>query len=86
MFTDDISGEGRIIIDDEIVETVYYWLTIVPRIGPVVAEGSISGSEEVLKKIKNAKTARLTLLDGPTLAVRCRGGKSGTRWVKALRD
>lgn len=85
MFTDEISGNGMIVIDGEVVETVYYWLTVVPKAGPVIAEGSISGSEDVLKKIKIAKTAKLTLLDGPTVAIRCHGGKNGTRWVKAMR-
>ena len=65
MFADEISGDGMIVIDGEIVETVYYWLTVVPKAGPVIAEGSISGSEEVMKKIKNAKIAELTLVDGP---------------------
>jgi hypothetical protein len=36
-----------IIIDGENVEIVYYWLTVVPKAGLVIAEGSISGSEEV---------------------------------------
>ena len=85
MFTDEISGDGMIVIDGEIVETVYYWLTVVPKAGRVIAEGSISGSEEVMKKIKYAKTTRLTLMDGPTVALRCLGGKNGTRWVKAMR-
>ena len=57
---------------------------MVPEAGPEIAEGSISGSEDVVKKIKNAKTANLTLVDGPTVALRCHGGKNGTRWVKAI--
>jgi hypothetical protein len=85
MFLDEISGDGVIVINGQIVETVYYWLTVVPRAGPVIAEGSISGSEDVMKKIKNAKTAKLILVDGPTVALRCHGGKNGTRWVKAMR-
>jgi hypothetical protein len=85
MFTDEIRGDGMIVIDGEIVETVYYWLTVVPKAGPVIAEGSISGSENVMKKIKKAKTLKLILLDGPTVALRCHGGKNGTRWVKAMK-
>jgi len=85
MFTDEISGDGMIDIDGEMVETVYYWLTVVPKAGPVIAEGAISGSEDVMKKIKNAKIAKLTLVDGPTVALRCHGGKNGIRWVKAMR-
>jgi len=55
MFPDEISGDGMIVINGRIVETVYYWLTVVPKAGPVIAEGSISGSEDVMKKIKNAR-------------------------------
>jgi hypothetical protein len=85
MIADEVSGDGMIIIDGENVEIVYYWLTVVPKAGLVIAEGSISGSEEVMKKVKNAKTAKLMLVDGPTVALRCHGGRSGTRWVKAMR-
>ncbi len=84
MITQELSGDGMIIIDGQNVETVYYWLTVVPEAGPVIAEGSISGSEEVMRKIKDAKAARLTLMDGPTVALRCYGGRNGTRWVKAM--
>lgn len=85
MITDEISGDGMIIIDGENVEVVYYWLTVVPKAGRVIAEGSISGSEEVMKKVRNATTAKLTLMDGPTVKLRCHGGRNGTRWVKAMR-
>ena len=43
MATQELSGDGMIIIDGQNVETVYYWLTVVPEAGPVVAEGSIQG-------------------------------------------
>jgi hypothetical protein len=33
MFT-EISGDEIIVIDGETVETVYYWLTVVPKAGP----------------------------------------------------
>jgi hypothetical protein len=85
MIADEVSGDGMIIIDGENVEIVYYWLTVVPKAGLVIAEGSISGSEEVMKKVKNAKTPKLMLVDGPTVALRCHGGRNGTRWVKAMR-
>jgi hypothetical protein len=85
MIADEVSGDGMIIIDGENVEIVSYWLTVVPKAGLVIAEGSISGSEEVMKKVKNAKTAKLMLVDGPTVALRCHGGRSGMRWVKAMR-
>jgi hypothetical protein len=41
---DEISGDGIIIIDGENVDQVYYWLTISPEPGDVIAEGSIAGS------------------------------------------
>jgi hypothetical protein len=55
MFPDEISGDGMIVINGRIVETVYYWLTVVPKAGPVIAEGSISGSEDVMKKNQERK-------------------------------
>jgi hypothetical protein len=82
---DELTGDGTIILDGESVPTVYYWLTVVPVSGPVIAEGSISGSEDVMRKIKKAAAARLVLVDGPTLSLQCHGGRSGVRWVKALR-
>ena len=50
----EISGDGMIIIDGENVESVYYWLTVAPKAGPLLAEGSISVSEELMRKIKRA--------------------------------
>jgi hypothetical protein len=82
---DELTGDGMIILDGESVETVYYWLTMVSEPGPVIAEGSITGSEDVMKRIKRANAATLALADGPTVALRCHGGRSGVRWVKAVR-
>ena len=79
------AGRRHVILDGESVATVYYWLTVVPVSGPVIAEGSISGSEDVMRKIKKATAAQLVLLDGPTFSLQCHGGRSGVRWVKALR-
>jgi hypothetical protein len=86
MFTQELSGDGMITIDGQNVETVYYWLTVVPEAGPVIAVGSISGSEVVMRKVKNAKVAKLTLMDGPTVALQCDGGRNGTRWVRCRHD
>jgi hypothetical protein len=83
--SDDISGNGAVIIDGAEAATVYYWLTISPKAGPLIAEGCISGSEELMRSIKKAETAKLVLEDGLTVVIRCRGGHSGTRWVKAFR-
>ena len=82
---DEISGDGIIIIDGESVAQVYYWLTISPEPGDVVAEGSITGSETLMRKVKNARSAKLALIDGPTVMIRCQGGRNGVRWVKAMR-
>jgi hypothetical protein len=41
--SDDISGNGAVIIDGAEAATVYYWLTISLKVGPPIAEGSISG-------------------------------------------
>ena len=84
---DVISGNGTIILDGSGVEdAVSYWLTISDEPGNLVAEGSISASEDLLRKVKKAKRATLALEDGPPLALKCVGGHNGVRWVKALRD
>jgi hypothetical protein len=83
---DVISGNGSIILDDADVEDdVFYWLTISEEPGKLVAEGSISASEVLLRKVKHAQRAMLALEDGPPLALKCLGGRNGVRWVKALR-
>jgi hypothetical protein len=84
---DVINGNGRIILDGSGIEhAVFYWLTIADEPGKLVAEGSISASEDLLRKVKNANRATLALEDGPPLALKCEGGQNGVRWVKALRD
>ena len=84
---DVISGNGTIILDGNGVEdAVSYWLTISDEPGNLVAEGSISASEDLLRKVKRANRATLALEDGPPLALKCVGGHGGVRWVKALRD
>ena len=79
---DELAGDGTIILNGESIATVYYWLTILPA---SIAGGSISGSEDVTRKIKKAAAAHLVLVDGPTFTLRCHGGRSGIRWVKAVR-
>jgi hypothetical protein len=83
---DELSGEGTIIIGGEEAAAVYYWLTIVPVAGPVVAEGSITGPEEFMRKVMNATGPKLVLHDGPVVTLQCEGGATGVRWVKALAD
>ena len=82
---DEISGDGIIIIDGKNVDQVFYWLTISPEPGDVIAEGSITGSEALMRKVKNARSAKLVLMDGPTVMIRCEGGHNGVRWVRAMR-
>jgi hypothetical protein len=81
------SGNGRVTIDGVGVEevVVFYWLTIADEPGESVAEGSISGPEELMRKLKKARRATLALEDGPPLDLRCEGGRNGVRWAKALR-
>jgi len=84
---DVISGTGTIILDGKgVADAVCYWLTISEEPGAVVAEGSISAPEDLLRKVKKANRATLALEDGPPLALKCVGGRNGVRWVKALRD
>ena len=84
---DVISGNGTIILDGSGVEdAVSYWLTISDEPGNLLAEGSISASEDLLRKVKKAQQATLALEDGPPLALKCVGGRNGVRWVKAIRE
>jgi hypothetical protein len=82
--TDDLSGNGIIIISGTEIGTVFYWLSVSEEVGPVVAEGSISGSEEIMLSISMAADAHIQLEDGPTFRVLCEGGTIGTRWIKTL--
>jgi hypothetical protein len=83
----DVSGNGTITIDGVRVEgVVFYWLTVAEKPGSLVAEGSIIGPEDVLRKVKKAKRVTLALEDGPPLAVKCAGGRNGVRWIRAIRD
>ncbi len=83
--TDELNGDGMLIIDGRDVALVPYTLTIAPEAGPLIAEGSIRGPEPLMRRVKKAKAVKLALEDGPTVTLRCQGGRSGTRWVKALK-
>ena len=50
----EISGHGTVMIDGFPVENnaVFYWLDICEEPGDLVAEGSIYGSEELMRKVK----------------------------------
>ena len=47
---DELTGDGMLILDGENIATVYYWLTVVPEPGAIIAEGSITGSEDLMRK------------------------------------
>jgi hypothetical protein len=81
---DELTGDGMLILDGENTATVYYWLTVVPQPGAVIAEGSVTGSEDLMRRLKQATVTKLALVDGPTVILKCYGGRGGVRWVKAL--
>lgn len=83
---DELSGDGTIIFCGEEAGAVYYWLTIVPVAGLVVAEGSITGPEEFMRTVMNTIGPKLVLQDGYVVTLQCEGGATGIRWVKALAD
>ena len=82
---DELVGDGTIIIDGQTVATIPYSLSVAPAAGPLISEGSISGPETLMRRLKNARDVRLALEGGPVVSLRCEGGQSGTRWVKALK-
>lgn len=81
---DELAGDGMIIIDGRDVARVPYSLTVATEPGRLVAEGSISGPEALLRQVKRAKGVKLALEDGAIVAIRCEGGPPGTRRVTAL--
>jgi hypothetical protein len=64
---DELSGDGTIITDGEVIATVYYWLTVMPKSGAVIAEGSITGAEEVMRRIKKSTAPKMALAGAPQL-------------------
>jgi hypothetical protein len=49
---DDLSGEGIAIIDGR-NEKAFYWLTVSPEAGSVLAEGAISGTKQLMRRVIN---------------------------------
>jgi hypothetical protein len=82
---DELSGDGMIVIDGQDVAIVPYSLTLATAASSLIAEGSISGPEPLMRKVKRANDVKLVLENGPVVALRCEGGHSGTRWVKAVK-
>jgi len=83
--TDELRGDGMIIIDGQDVALVPYSLTLASEPGRLVAEGSICGPEPLLRRVKKARGVKLALEDGPVVRLRCLGRHRGTRQVKALK-
>jgi hypothetical protein len=83
--TDELRGDGMIIIEGRDVALVPYSLTLATEPGRLVGEGSICGPELLLRRVKKAKAVKLALEDGAVVTLRCGGGRRGTRWVKALK-
>jgi hypothetical protein len=83
--TDELRGDGMIIIEGRDVAMVPYSLILASARGRLLAEGSIQGPEPLLQRVKNAKGVKLALEDGPVVNLTCKGGQRGTRWVKVLK-
>ncbi len=81
----ELRGDGMIIIDGQNVAIIPYSLSLAPATSSLIAEGSISGPEPLLRKLKRSSEIELALENGPVVALRCEGGRNGTRWVKAVR-
>jgi len=80
--TDELRGDGMIIIGGRDVALVPYSLVRAGAPGRLVAEGSIHGPEPLLQRVKKARAVKLALEDGPVVTLRCAGGCRGTRRVK----
>ena len=82
----EVSGHGTITIDGLLVENdaVFYWLDICEQPGELVAEGSIHGSEQLMRKVKKARRTILEHAAGTSLALKCEGDRNGCAGVKAL--
>ncbi len=83
--TDELRGDGMIIIGGRDVAMVPYALVRASEPGRLVAEGSIQGPEPLLQRVKKARAVKLALEDGPVVTLRCEGGRRGTRRVKLLK-
>jgi hypothetical protein len=70
--SDELSGDGMIILDGESIATVYYWLTVVPEPGAVIAEGSISGWPAMGEGVAPATRAEYTTTEAIPLRLRAK--------------
>ena len=81
----NLTDNGTIFIGAEEAGKVFYWLSLEEEPGPVVAEGCITGSEELMQRIEAAPEARLQFDAGPIFNVVTDGGSGGSRWVRLLK-
>lgn len=82
--TENLTDRGTIYIGAVEAGTVFYWLSLEEEPGPFVAEGCITGSEELMRRIDTAEQVRLRFDDGPVFAIVTDGGKDGSRWVRLM--
>ncbi|MDB5657310.1 MAG: hypothetical protein JWQ94_4923 [Tardiphaga sp.] len=80
--SDDLTAQGMIFIGKVGTDRVFYWLTLSDEPGTLVAEGCITGSEDLMRKIEVSEHVVLQFDDGPTFSVTTDGGTGGSRWVK----
>jgi hypothetical protein len=78
----DLASDGVIFIGNLEIGTVFYWLSVDDEQSTVVAEGCITGTEDLMQRVENSEQVRLQLDDGPTFALVTDGGANGSRWVR----
>ena len=81
---DNLTDKGTIFIGTNEVGQVFYWLSLAEEAGPIVAEGCITGSEDLMQRIERSEQVRLRFDDGPLFALVTDGGTGGTRWVRLM--
>jgi hypothetical protein len=78
----DLTENGTIFIADIEAGSVFYWLTLQDQPGSLVAEGCITGSEELMKRIAQSRQVKLEFAGGAIFSLITDGGAGGTRWVR----
>jgi len=80
--SDDLTAHGIIFIENVEMDRVFYWLTLSEESGPLIAEGCITGSENLMRNIEAGERVVLQFDDGPSFSVMTDGGTGGSRWVR----
>jgi hypothetical protein len=78
----DLTENGMIFIADVEAGRVFYWLTLQDQPGALVAEGCITGSEELMKRVEQSCQVKLEFAGGAIFSLITDGGTGGTRWVR----